>query len=68
MSSTANIAYAAVASQQAQTSQILQTTFTKQAAEADQAVAALLQQSAANLEAIQAAPPPGTGLVVDKTA
>ena len=68
MSSVTSIALSAVASQQAQTQQSLQATFAKQAAQQDQALVALLQQSADHLQAVQAAPPPGTGLHVDKTA
>ena len=62
MSSVSSIALSAVSSQQAQTQQSLQTTFAKQATQQDQAVVALLQDSAANLKATQAAPPPGTGV------
>ena len=68
MSSVSSIALSAVANQQVQTQQTLQAVFTKQAAQQDQALVALLEQSAENLKATQAAPPPGTGLVVDKTA
>lgn len=68
MSSVSSIALAAVSNQQVQTQQSLQSTFTKQAAQQDQALAALLQQSADTLQATQAAPPPGTGLFVNKTA
>ena len=68
MSSVASIALSAVSNQQVQTQQALQAVFAKQAVQQDQALVALIQQSADNLEAVQAAPPPGLGQVVDKTA
>lgn len=56
-------AYAATA--QARTQIALASTLTKMNIEADQAVASLIEQAAANLEAVVAAAPPGAGLAID---
>ncbi len=60
--STAGIAATMVGMQAGQTRMGIQTAMVKQQLQADQAVVDLLATAA------QAAPAPGTGLVVDKTA
>ncbi|MHA7775706.1 hypothetical protein [Roseibium sp. M-1] len=62
------IANTFVAQTQAQTAQALQSEIMKMAAQQDANLVALLQEGAANLEATQAAPPPGLGGRVDVTA
>lgn len=62
------IASTYVAQTQAQTSQALQSEMLKIAAQQDAGLVALLQESAANLQSAQAAPPPGLGSQVDVTA
>ena len=60
--SVSSIATAAIAAQQAQTQTSLQNAALKNAFKAKQAVISVIQ------EAIESAPPPGTGKVVDITA
>lgn len=65
---SAGIATSYAATMQAQTSQSLQTEMLKMMAQQDAGLVALLQEGAANLESVQAAPPSGLGGQVDVTA
>ncbi|TYC72451.1 hypothetical protein FMN63_07805 [Stappia sp. BW2] len=68
MMDSVGIATTFVAQQQAQTAQALQSKMMKMAAQQDANLVALLQQGADNLQAQQAAPPPGLGGQVDVSA
>lgn len=62
------IATTYAATTQAQTSQAIQTEIIKMAAAQEASVVSLLQAGAENLQSTNAAPPPGLGNIVDKSA